>query len=60
MPYYVTDECDLCGACVAGCENDAITEGETKSHININLCIECGTCVPLRRLFSLMTLNMQK
>jgi ferredoxin len=44
MPYIVTDECILCGACVAGCENNAITEGDSQSHIDVNLCIECGMC----------------
>jgi ferredoxin len=44
MPYFVTDECMLCGACVAGCANDAIEEGETKCRIIVDLCIECGTC----------------
>jgi ferredoxin len=44
MPYVVTEECILCGACVAGCESDAITEGETQSHIDVDKCIECGTC----------------
>ena len=44
MPYIVTDECILCGACVAGCESNAITEGETKTHIDIMICVECGTC----------------
>lgn len=44
MPYFVTDECELCGACVIGCPSDAIEELETKTHINIDLCIECGTC----------------
>jgi uncharacterized Fe-S center protein len=44
MPYVVTDECILCGACVVGCESGAITEGETKAHINVEICIECGTC----------------
>ena len=44
MPYYVTDECILCGACVVGCPSDAIEEGDTKCHISIELCIECGTC----------------
>ena len=44
MPYIVTAECILCGACVSGCESNAITEGETQSHINVNLCIECSTC----------------
>ena len=44
MPYVVTDACILCGACVSGCESDAITEGETQSHIDVTKCIECGTC----------------
>lgn len=44
MPYVVTAECILCGACVSGCESDAITEGDTQSHIDPNICIECGTC----------------
>jgi len=44
MPYIVTDECILCEACSAGCEVDAITENETQAHIDIDLCIECGTC----------------
>jgi ferredoxin len=44
MPYVVTSACNQCGACIAGCENDAITEGETQSHIDPDKCIECGTC----------------
>lgn len=44
MPYVVTEECILCGACVAGCESDAITEGDTQAHIDVDICVECGTC----------------
>jgi ferredoxin len=44
MPYIVTAECINCGACVAGCDNGAISEGELQSHIDPTLCIECGTC----------------
>ena len=44
MPYYVTSECILCGACEVGCESEAITEGETKMLIDINICVECGIC----------------
>jgi len=44
MPYVVTAECNQCGACIAGCENGAIREGETQSIIDAALCIECGTC----------------
>ena len=44
MPYVVTDECILCGACVVGCESEAITEDETRAYIDPEICIECGTC----------------
>ena len=44
MPYLVTDECILCGACVVGCPSDAIEEDETSCRILVELCIECGTC----------------
>jgi ferredoxin len=44
MPYVVTEDCILCGACVSGCESNAITEGDTQSVIDETLCIECGTC----------------
>lgn len=44
MPYVVTDSCILCGACVVGCESEAITEGDTQSHIDPARCVECGTC----------------
>lgn len=44
MPYVVSDECILCGACEAGCPNGAIHEGDTKSVIDYSLCVECGTC----------------
>jgi ferredoxin len=44
MAYVVTDVCIQCGACAVGCESDAITEGETQSHIDISKCVECGTC----------------
>ena len=44
MPYRVTDTCILCGACVVGCESNAITEGDTQAHIDESLCVECGTC----------------
>lgn len=44
MPYVVTSECILCAACVAGCETGAITEGDTQTHIDVTICIECGNC----------------
>jgi ferredoxin len=45
MPYIVTDGCTQCGACIAGCESEAISEGETKSIIDPAICVECGTCM---------------
>ena len=44
MPYVVTSDCIQCGACVAGCESNAITDGDTQSKIDVSICIECGTC----------------
>ena len=44
MPFVVTSDCILCGACVAGCEVGAAHEGETQSYIDADICIECGTC----------------
>lgn len=44
MPYVVTDKCEQCGICVAGCPVGAITEETTKSEIHPDICIECGTC----------------
>jgi ferredoxin len=44
MPYVVTENCILCGACVSGCESNAITEGDKQSIIDVTICIECGTC----------------
>jgi len=29
---------------VVGCESNAITEGEIQAHIDVNICVECGTC----------------
>jgi ferredoxin len=44
MPYVVTSECILCGACESGCEVGAISEGDTQSNIDPEVCIECGAC----------------
>lgn len=44
MAYVVTELCILCGACISGCESNAITEGETQAIIDPKICVECGTC----------------
>lgn len=44
MAYKITDECIACGACVAECPVEAITEGDGKFEIDAEKCIECGAC----------------
>jgi ferredoxin len=44
MPYVVSSDCILCGACVSGCEVKAISEGETRCQIDPDICIECSVC----------------
>lgn len=44
MPYVVTSECILCGACESGCESNAISEDGSQMRIDVNICVECGTC----------------
>jgi len=41
MAYKITDECIACGACLPGCKNEAISEGETIYIIDPNKCTEC-------------------
>ena len=38
MAYLINEECVNCGACIAACPVDAITEGES-IHV-----IDCGAC----------------
>lgn len=44
MAYQITDECISCGACVAECPVDAISEGADKYVIDADKCIDCGAC----------------
>ncbi len=41
--YIITDDCISCGACVAECPVEAISEGATKYEIS-DACIDCGSC----------------
>ncbi|MCR4600384.1 MAG: 4Fe-4S binding protein [Clostridia bacterium] len=43
MAYVITDECIACGACMADCPVEAISEGE-KYVIDPEKCIDCGAC----------------
>lgn len=44
MAFTITDECINCGACMADCPVDAISEGDGKFVINPDTCIDCGAC----------------
>ncbi len=44
MAYAISDDCISCGACVAGCPVNAISEGDDKYVIDADTCIDCGAC----------------
>lgn len=44
MAYVINDSCISCGACVAECPTDAISEDDSKYVIDAEKCIECGAC----------------
>jgi len=44
MSYVITDACINCGACVAECPVDAISEGNDTFVIDKETCIDCGAC----------------
>lgn len=43
MAYVIDDSCIACGACMAECPTDAISEGDIYT-INADTCIDCGAC----------------
>lgn len=45
MAHTITDSCLACGACVAECPVDAISEGDPKYIIDADTCIDCAACV---------------
>ena len=44
MAYLINDDCIACGACVADCPTDAISENDGKYIIDPEKCIDCGAC----------------
>jgi ferredoxin len=44
MPHKITDECILCGACLAECPEEAIEEGDPTYIIDPKICTDCGNC----------------
>lgn len=45
MSHTITEECISCGACVAECPENAISEGDDIYVIDPDLCTDCGSCV---------------
>ncbi len=43
MARRITDDCIACGACMAECPVDCITEGDIYV-IDEDACIDCGAC----------------
>ncbi|MBP7462450.1 MAG: 4Fe-4S binding protein [Candidatus Delongbacteria bacterium] len=43
MAYKINEECIACGACLAACPVDAITEGDIYT-IDPQKCTDCGSC----------------
>jgi ferredoxin len=45
MAHVISDECIACGACMATCPVDAISEGDPCYVIDGSVCTDCGACV---------------
>ena len=45
MAHVISDNCISCGACMAECPQDAISEGDTKYVIDPEKCTDCKSCV---------------
>jgi len=41
MAFIITEDCNLCDACVEECPNEAITEGDDIYLIDVLKCTEC-------------------
>jgi ferredoxin len=44
MAYVISDDCTCCGICASECPVEAISEGDTKYHIDPETCTDCGIC----------------
>lgn len=44
MAYKISEECLACGACLAECQEKAISEGDPAYKIDPAKCTECGNC----------------
>ncbi|NQU43730.1 4Fe-4S binding protein [bacterium] len=44
MAHVISDDCTMCGSCMAACPVDAISEGDPKYEIDADSCTDCGAC----------------
>jgi ferredoxin len=44
VAYVINDACTACGACVAVCPVEAISEGDERYVIDADACTDCGLC----------------
>lgn len=44
MAHVISEECISCGACVAECPVEAISEGDGKYVIDAEICTDCDAC----------------
>lgn len=45
MTYKISEDCTMCGACLAECPVEAILEGDPQYKIDPNICTDCAACV---------------
>ncbi len=45
MAFKITDDCTVCGSCIAVCPAESIAEGDPKYVIDPDTCIDCAACV---------------
>lgn len=45
MAYKISEDCIACGACMAECPNECISEGDAGIYvIDVDACVSCGAC----------------
>jgi len=44
VSHRITEECIVCGVCLAECPEQAIIEGSDRYLINPEKCSDCGNC----------------
>ena len=47
MAYIINDGCIMCDACLEKCPKNAISAGDPKYCIDLDICDECGNCAEI-------------